>query len=397
MTKSLVPLHGGFVIVAAIISGAAIPISTAAQNIGAGLLLLAFLFSLRPWTEFKQTCLQPFAMIGLALGLALLLGVFWTTASQAESWRFILKMRAFYLVPIFLLLFSAAKTRNSVLLSFAAAALLSVVVSCLAAWFNYPVFLAVPGDWFIFRTHTYHNYFAALLATGLLAGLLTGKFSGIWRWVALFTLVLISYDILFLVAGRTGQLIYLLMLGLIFSFWNWRLGLPLAGVITLAAMLILPNYSPAVQSGLHKAQSDLQAYTQGNSDTSVGLRLEWQKNSLKLIGEQPLFGHGTGSFTTELARILGSGKEVLFSDNPHNDYLWLSVELGVGGGILLLALLFAAAWQGRNLEPAWKWTLYAMLTGMGVSTLANSFFTDNITGLAFVLLTCALLNGPKKK
>ena len=218
MSKSWATFSGGFVIVAAIIAGAAIPISTAAQNIGAGLLLLAFLFALSSWADFKQACRQPFAMMGLALGLALLLGIFWTTASQTEAWRFILKMRAYYLIPIFLLLFSAAKTRNAVLLSFVAAALLSVVVSCLAAWFNYPVFLAVPGDWFIFRTHSYHNYFAALLATGLLAGLLTGKFSGIWRWAAFFILILISYDILFLVAGRTGQLIYILMLGLVFLF-----------------------------------------------------------------------------------------------------------------------------------------------------------------------------------
>ena len=396
MFKSFAPLRARLAFFAAIVAGAAIPISTAAQNIGAALLLLSFLFEPASWARFKQTCRQPFAIVGLALGGALILGILWTTASQAEAWRFVLKMRAYYLIPIFLLIFSAEKTRVALLLGFAAATLLSIVISCLSAWFNYPVFMAKPGDWFIFRTHTYHNYFAALLAISLLAGLLTGKFAGIWRWLAFFIFTLACYDILFLVAGRTGQLIYVLMLGLILLLWNWRIGLPLVGMVALVGVLILPKYSPAIQMGLHQAQTDLKAYSQGNSDTSVGLRLEWHKNSLQLIKQRPLLGHGTGSFATEHTRILGPGNEVLFSDNPHNDYLWLSVELGVGGGILLLALLLAAAWQGRNLEVAWKWVLYAMLAGMGVSTLANSFFTDNITGLAFVLLTCALLNGPKK-
>jgi O-antigen ligase len=85
------------------------------------------------------------------------------------------------------------------------------------------------------------------------------------------------------------------------------------------------------------------------------------------------------------------------SDNPHNDYLLLSVELGIPGGLLLIGLLVAAAWQGRHLLLPWKLTLYSLLFGMGVSTVANSFFTDNTTGLAFVVLSCALLSGPKDR
>ena len=389
-------LQPGVAIFSALLVGVAIPISTAGQNIGAGLLVLAFLLATGSLVQFKQSCQLPFAIAGLLLGVALILGTLWTTATPAEAWRFVLKMRAYYLIPVFLLLFSALKIRNAVLLGFSAATLLSVVISYFAAVLNYPVFFAQPGDWSIFRSHSYHNYFAALLAAGLLAGLLTNKFAGLWKWAAIIIFIAISYDILFLVAGRTGQLVFLLMMSVILILWNWRIGLLLGAAITLAAVFALPKYSAAIQSGVSKAQSDLTAYSRGDADTSVGLRLEWQKNSINLIKQQPWFGHGTGSFKTEHARILGSGNAALFTINPHNDYLWLSVDLGVGGGILLLALLLSAAWQGRHLEAAWRWVLYAMLAGMGVSTLANSFFTDNITGLAFVVLTCALLQGPKQ-
>ncbi|WP_288841709.1 O-antigen ligase [uncultured Deefgea sp.] len=380
----------------AFIAGAAIPISTAAQNVGGGLLLLSFFLSISSWDEFKIACRQPFAIAGLALGAALVLGTLWTSASQNEAWNFVWKLRAYYLIPIFLFVFSIAKVRYALLISFAAGTFLSVILSCWAAWFNYPIFHAIHGDWFIFRTHTYHNYFAALLAVGLLSGVLTKKFTGLWRWIAITAFVLTSYDILFLVAGRTGQLVYLLMIGLVLLLWNWRLGLMLGAILVLIGAFLLPKYSDAIQRGLSNTQSDLAAYSQGNSYTSVGLRLEWHKQSKLLIQEKPFIGHGTGSYKGEYARIYGVKDGPLTSSNPHGDYLWLSVELGILGGSLLIALLLAAAWQGRNLDSAWKMTLYAMLSGMGISTLANSFFVDNITGLAFVLLTCALLNGQKK-
>jgi O-antigen ligase len=172
--------------------------------------------------------------------------------------------------------------------------------------------------------------------------------------------------------------------------------LALAGIAAIAGALVLPKYSSVIQQGLSNAQSDLLAYSQGNANSSVGVRLEWYKNSFKLIQEHPMLGHGTGSFKNEYARISGIVDGPLSSNNPHNDYIWLSIELGLLGAVLLLGLLLTAAWQGRHLDLAWRLTLYAMLTGMGVATLANSFFTDNITGLAFILLACALLNGPKR-
>ncbi len=383
-----------FLLFSAILSGAAIPISTAFQNISTLLLLIFVIISPDVWHELRAILKKPFALAGMALGITLLLGTFWTSASPSDAWGFVGKMRAYYLIPIFLLIFMDEKIRSSLLISFAAATFLSVLLSCLSAWFNTPIFKAVPGDWYIFRTHTYQNYFSGLLSIGLLAGLLMNKIPKNWKPLSIICFLLLSYNILFLVSGRTGQLVYLLMLSFILVLWNKKIGLFFCFIIVISSIFILPKYSEVISSGLTNTTSDVKSYSNGDSYSSVGLRLEWHKNSIQIIKENPLFGHGTGSFKTEYAKFLGNGDERLSSENPHNDYLWLSVELGVMGGFLLFILLLSAAWQGRHLEMAWKLTLYAMLMGMGISTLANSFFTDNITGLAFVLLTCALLNGP---
>jgi len=378
----------------AIMSGAAIPVSTAFQNIGTALLLAAFFLSLPALREFKHICQLPFPATGLFLGAFQIAGIFWTSASFASAFEFFVKFRAYYLAPIFFLIFMKARQRNYLIYGFAATALLSVVLSCLSAWFGYPIFKAVSGDWFIFRTHTYHNFFAAILGVGILSALIAKPSSLTTKMVLIPILILISYDVFFLVAGRTGQIVYFLMLILILMLSNWRLGILMSVVLIATLGFILPKYSTAFNSGVTNARADITAHAQGNSNTSLGLRMEWHENSLRLIKEKPFFGHGTGSFKGEYARIAAGQPAALLSENPHNDYLWLSVELGVLGGLLLIGLLLAAAWQGRHLQPAWQWTLYALLLGMGTSTLANSFFTDNITGLAFVLLTCALLNGP---
>lgn len=381
-------------IAAVLLSGAAIPISTATQNIGAALLILTFFLIPKTWHQLKNIFVQPFAIAGISLGLMLALGTFWSSASITDAWGFFLKMRAYYLIPIFLLVLNRRVNQLYLLFSFAAITLISVILSCGSAFFNYPLFMAIPGDWYIFRTHTYHNFFAALLGSGILSLLITKKTTLLHKFLLLSVLLIISYDILFLVAGRTGQLTYFAMIGLILLLWNWRVGLTIGLVLVAASIVILPTYSPAFNAGLKGAEANLDAYAKGDANTSVGLRLEWQKNSIRLITEKPILGHGTGSFKGEYARILGSGDYALISKNPHNDYLWLGVELGIIGVLLLPTLMLAAAWQGRHLEPAWRWTLYSLLIGMALATTANSFFTDNITGLAFVLLASALLSGP---
>ncbi|MBP9737081.1 MAG: O-antigen ligase family protein [Rhodoferax sp.] len=384
-------------ILAATLSGAAIPVSTAGQNIGAALLLLVFLLSTPSWQKSRNFFLQPFALMGVMLGVYMALGTLWTSSDAEAAWRFFWKMRAYYIIPLLLFIFSKDFLRNYVLVSFGILGLIVVLLSCISAAFDYPIYKGLPGDWFIFKTHTYHNFYTALMASGLLSIVLTQRLTSAQSYI-LFTLIAIAgFDILFLVTGRTGQIAFLCMLSLILLMWNWRRGFAMLVGILLILAVIVPRFSPSFEDGVANAESDMRAYTSGNANTPIGMRLAWHKASTQLILESPVFGHGTGSFKTEYKKLPASELHAPLSDNPHNDYLLLSVELGIPGGLLLIGLLVAAAWQGRHLLLPWKLTLYSLLFGMGISTLANSFFTDNTTGLAFVVLSCALLSGPKDR
>jgi O-antigen ligase len=305
-------------------------------------------------------------------------------------------MRAYFIIPVLLYLFSNKIYRNYIFIGFGISSFIVIVISCLSAIFNYPVYKGLHGDWFVFRTHTNHNFFAALLAVGLTSLVLAETMEIKKKAVLLLLIALAGFNILFLVTGRTGQIVFLCMMTSVLLWWNWRRALGILVIASLTLAIVLPRYSTSFENGVASAEADLVAYSQGNANTSIGSRLAWHKNSIKMIMEEPWLGHGTGSFKTEYSRISELAAYAPLSENPHNDYLWLSVELGLPGGLILIGLLLAAAWQGRHLEDPWKWTLYALLLGMGISTIANSFFTDNVTGLAFVILSCALLSGEKR-
>lgn len=378
----------------AILAGLAIPVSTAGQNISMGLIVLCGLLTIGSWHKLLEYMKMPFSIAAYILGFTFVLSLAWTSASLIESWDFILKLRNYFFIPIFLFFFSNEKHRKFFLISFSVVTILSVILSCISAWIDYPIYKARQGDWAVFRDHITHNLFAGLLGTGFFAGLVMKQWTGYKKYFAMIGLALISYNVFFIVPGRTGQITFLCMLAVVLVVWNWRKGLLFGSIGFLIIGSILLNYSSVVRHGFEVAHNQAMEYIQGSTNqTSMGLRLEFYKNSLQLIQEQPFLGHGVASYSQEYSRLAKENHSfVPESNNPHNNYLWFGVELGVIGILTLLGLALGAAWQARSLSPLWKANFFALLACMEISSLANSFFVDNVSGGAFILLACVLLN-----
>lgn len=397
MTITINNLREKLPLFAAFIAGIGIPISTALENIGVVLLVISFLFKPSLCLALKHAVTKPFAIAGITLGVALAIGTLWSSAPAPEAWAFVRKMHTYYLIPIFLIIFSIKNVRFSLFAGFGLATLATILLSIISASMDNPILHAAPNDWSMFRTHTYHNFFASLLAISLLSGLLAQCIPKKYRWLAAVIFLLTSYDILFLVSGRTGQIIFLLMIGTVLVLWKPLTGMLLNIILVGWTLIILPHCSSVIQQGISSVSSNIESYQSNNVETAVGLRLEFYENSLKLIKGSPLVGYGTGSFLTEYRKLTNLYEGMRATKNPHNDYFMLAIQLGFIGPLLLLGLLSTALWQGRNLLPYCKWTLYSILAGMGGATLANSFFMDNITRVAFILLVSALLNSPKQE
>jgi O-antigen ligase len=198
---------------------------------------------------------------------------------------------------------------------------------------------------------------------------------------------------MFLVQGRTIQLLSMLILSLVLVLWDKRKGIILAISISIVLLPALYFASGNIRNNLDTIGSNVNAYEQGQKETSVGYRLDFYKNSLALLREKPLLGHGTGSFATEYQRLTGYAEGELATKNPHNDYFWFGVEQGVFGIAALLGIIGATVIQARNRANPEQWTAIALAAAMALGSLGNSLFSDNITRTGFVLLACALLAG----
>ena len=124
--------------------------------------------------------------------------------------------------------------------------------------------------------------------------------------------------------------------------------------------------------------------------SSVGLRLEFYRNSMEMLKERPLLGTGTGGFAIGYAEHVTS-KGMVATDNPHNAFLLVGVELGVLGLAVLMRLLFVQ-WRTAAALPTTIDCLAArsLLIVYVVASMVSSTFNDHVEGLFFVWASALL-------
>ena len=110
-----------------------------------------------------------------------------------------------------------------------------------------------------------------------------------------------------------------------------------AALFALALSIAIPQ--TGIQQRIHAAFVDLEKYHQGNSNTSVGLRLDMWKSAFYLAAESPVFGegqYGSRTIREELAEKNIIHQNAATFDHLHNEYL---TSLGFQGIVGLVVLL----------------------------------------------------------
>ena len=92
----------------------------------------------------------------------------------------------------------------------------------------------------------------------------------------------------------------------------------------------------------------------------MGQRYTFWEYSIKLIAEKPLLGHGTGSFAKEYER--SAHNEHLITKNPHNEFLMISVQLGLLGLLIYLGFLANQYYCAKKLPNEEKWLAQGLFT-----------------------------------
>jgi len=195
------------------------------------------------------------------------------------------------------------------------------------------------------------------------------------KFIWLLILIISIFSITHLLIGRTGQIVCAAALFVVINLALPRKKAFYFSTIFIAFISILIWTSPVISERFRLLVYEINLYQQGVEMTSIGARLSMWKESLLLFWDQPLFGHGTGSY-----RFL---TESIFTDpvmckiscvHPHNQFLFFGVEHGIIGVFLYGWLLLSIFRIANAVDLRNKLILYGLLAIISIDSFINSPF-----------------------
>jgi O-antigen ligase len=339
---------------------------------------------------------NAFALAAIGFFLLHVAGAAYSLGTRAEVLAALDKASILLLVPLLVSLKPEAEWLQRALLAFLAALALTLFLSFLI-WLELipgvPAFKGYPFDPVVFKLKITHS---VLMAFGAFALAIAAREATSRRWRVLLSVgaALAAFNVLFMVWGRSGQLVLaVLFFHLLVSSFRWRgLLAAVAAGLTIAGTVYLIPSSSLHQRTLTTLQ-EIQDWRAGKSATLANKRLETWGNSLEIARQHPLIGVGTGGFAAAYAKQV-EGTGMMVASHAENQYLLTMVQLGVVGLAALLAL-FGLQWRlaGRLCIRANVDLARGLIITIAAGSLFNPFLTDHTEALFYAWLSGLLHAG----
>jgi len=245
-----------------------------------------------------------------------------------------------------------------------------------------------------FVSHLSYSPMVAFAVILLIHRLLYGNEGRKAKAIYLFFMVTMSFNI-FISGGRAGQIGFIVTL-LFYLFYQFRHEIKTMLFLLLlstSAIVMVFFFNSSFHDRMMQAYHDVARF-HVNPNSSVGLRINFTLNSLKLIRNSPIIGYGTGSFAKEYEKIneLETPK-VRTTSQPHNFYILTLVQFGLVGLGLLLYLFYALFSIARRSDDTYRGVRYAFLVLFLTIMLSDSYLLGHYTTLFFVFVTALLFHG----
>lgn len=288
--------------------------------------------------------------------------------------------RLIYL-PIFAIGFITPRVRNLSLNSF----LVAICITCILSILKDADLIAGvedPGE--VFYNHIITGFMVAVAA--YISGLFAFQHKGRLRVIYLMMLVLTTYQVLFINTGRTGYVVYFLLIALLFL---QKLSLKHAaiGVLMFSGAIVLAyTQSITMQIRVHALVQDVQFFKENNPNTSLGFRIQFHNYAKSLFIEHPITGIGTAGFKYSFAQsnaIPVWGKELT---DPHSQYWMTLSEQGIIGLVLLLTFLgslFITSFKLKETKPI----LLGILLAFCVGSFSDTILCYSTAGYLLIVLS----------
>ncbi len=206
------------------------------------------------------------------------------------------------------------------------------------------------------------------------------------RSLALGLLALLFLANIGYVASARSTLVAAVALLLLFvgQRFGWRQA---AGVVTLAAVVAALTWmsSPYLRTRVLDVVHEIEDYRTKGAGTSSGYRLEFWTRSVVIVSQAPILGHGTGSQREQFRRnaTASEGIGASTTDNPHNQTLFVAIQFGGIGTVLLYAMWLAHMLLFRG-EGLAAWIGMALIVQNIIAGLFNTSLVEFTHGWMYI-------------
>ncbi len=365
------------------------PLSTSLLSIFSLIAVLAWLLSGGLSDIPRVLKNHPPAIFALLLFALMCLGTIYTSADPLQAFETLKKYRELLLLPIIISLLSiSAEYGEMAENSFITGCIILMLISYGMAMHIIPE--ERYGHSLVF--HITHSFFMAILSFWALHRSIDSH-QYRYFWVSIFLVTV--FNIFYIAPGRTGMLVFVSLLLLFFyqrlSILHWLIGM----FVLIGAMFLMYATSANFSDRINEVYTEIQQYQAGQSRTSIGQRFDWWYTSFALIKEKPIIGHGTGSFPSAQKELTKNSK-ITPTDNPHNEFLLLTVQFGLTGLLLFGALTLSQLRGYRHLPENKKWLLQGVVIALLSGSLINSLLFDSQQGHFYLFMSAALMSGQTK-
>jgi O-antigen ligase len=354
------------------------------------------------------------ALAATGLFFLYVVGVLYSSAQFNESLHYLEKYLKLLLIPILVSGLRDENIANKCMNAFILGAIFILALSYMKLFKLIPAQSYLPQfhfqDYFsgeahgylIFKNRITHGFLMSfLMYVGLIKAFFSkGKKLFLWGFLS----ILCFFNSMYMCPGRTGQITSVLLL---FYFFFEIKALSKFKIITknnfyiyLSFIAILffasfKNFEAFVPERMLILPEEIVNYYKYSEISSAGERLEMSIESFKIINKSIFFGHGTGSLDFEHSKI--DVKSFTFNklDNPHNQFILTTVELGIIG-LFLFLLMIQYHYNDAKLLVRFngqaKYYLRGIVFTFALGCLFNSLLLDATEGRFYCLIVGVLLS-----
>lgn len=319
---------------------------------------------------------HPLVISFFLLFFLFVLGLTYTIGDKQEILIDVMKHRWILLTPFLFLLISKQKDRERMMTFFLIGVCLTLLISYIKwwGWISIPD-LSDRNKAGVILAHITQNHYFSFGALIAAFRFLTSKRN---KWLYAFIFIAISYNVLFLSTGRTGYILYAVLLSYLFFYrLGWK-GLLMALGLICILFLSAYEFSSVFNNRVNTSIEHLQYYSKGKTNTSIGLKLAMWKNAMTLIKQSPWIGHGTGSIKQAFLS-LPKQQQALSGVNHYVEIAYLNIllEFGIIGFIVFCLFILCQWYYSGQLSYDNKFYFRAFLLSFLVGAIGNPFLISH--------------------